>query len=113
MMDDPTTAMLSLGIDDPGVLGQAKTIVQNPQAALRDLLTHGAVDARLQERPHQSSKACRPPDAATEEEEEEAPPPHDVASPGSPSARDDALRHSDNEDDVSIDEESPPPPPHR
>lgn len=39
MKDDPTTTMLSLGVDDPTLLGLAKTISKNPEAALRDLTT--------------------------------------------------------------------------
>ncbi len=39
LRDDPVQAMLELGLDDPQLLSNAKSIVKNPQAALTALLS--------------------------------------------------------------------------
>jgi len=36
---DPQTTLLGMGIDDPGILNLANTLVKNPQTALKDLKT--------------------------------------------------------------------------
>ena len=35
--NDPQTAMLSMGIDDPEILKNAKSIVKNPMSALKNI----------------------------------------------------------------------------
>lgn len=61
MKDDPTTTLLSMGVDDPSVLEHAKTIMKHPTTALRTLTSEIAVAAQR-----------LPTDAS---DDEEAPPP--------------------------------------
>lgn len=59
--EDPQTALMSMGIDDPTILACAKELVQNPQAVLKD------TQKMLKEQELQSN--------LDEEAEEEMPPP--------------------------------------
>lgn len=36
---DPQTTLLGMGIDDPGILNMANTLMRNPKTALKDLKT--------------------------------------------------------------------------
>lgn len=38
MRKDPMTAMLAMGVDDPALLRNAKTIVKNPNAFLKEVV---------------------------------------------------------------------------
>jgi len=62
LKNDPTGALLSMGIDDPAILASAKTLVKNPEAALANVKSMLAND----------SKCNTPP--GEEEEEEDLPP---------------------------------------
>lgn len=75
MMDDPTTMMLSLGIEDPDILDRAKSIVKNPQGALQDILGQNAPGLlpktrrhRKQNKKARSSQAEAPNNDASDEE---------------------------------------------
>ena len=74
LKDDPATLMLSMGIDDPQLLGNAKSMVKNPQAALRDLSVQLA-DAQASSRGPSiaHSQKITPPEGEVSEDEE-APP---------------------------------------
>lgn len=67
---DPTTTMMSMGIDDPSLLNQAKTIVKNPEGFLKNL------SADLKAKPHRVPDDELPtcPDSVGSDDEE-APPP--------------------------------------
>lgn len=89
LKEDPQTAMLQMGIDDPSILSRAKNIVDNPQAFLRDVVASNA-EKKGKDKKKKKKKKPRANDDA--EEEEEAPPP---------------FPSMDDDDD---DEEAPPPP---
>lgn len=80
MMDDPTTLMLSLGIEDPSILDRAKSIVNNPKGALQDIMGQDAPEilpkARRRRKPNKKGRSSQSeaPDK-DESDEEEAPPP--------------------------------------
>ena len=69
MKEDPTTALLSLGIEDAFMLDHAKKIVQNPQAVLRDMSLELS-------RSKEGTKASPVVLEETSDDEEEGPPPH-------------------------------------
>ena len=99
MKDDPTTTMLSLGVDDPSLLEHAKMIVRNPEAALRVLTTELASCARRTHPlvPNTRDDEEAPPPAS---DDEEAPPPASDDEEAPPPAHDD--------EEASDDEEAPP-----
>ena len=73
LKDDPQTAMLQMGIDDPTILGRAKNIVDNPHTFLREMAQ------KEKKKKSKNKKPPLPPPASANEEEdlseEEAPPP--------------------------------------
>lgn len=62
LKNDPTGALLSMGIDNPAILASAKTLVKNPEAALANVKSMLAND----------SKCNNPP--GEEEDDEDLPP---------------------------------------
>lgn len=90
LKEDPQTAMLQMGIDDPSILSRAKNIVDNPQGFLRDVVASNAEEKNKEKKKRKKKKPLVNDEDAVEEEEE-APPPF-------PPIDDD-------------DEEAPPPPP--
>jgi hypothetical protein len=46
LRNDPTGALLSMGIDDPAILASAKTLVKNPEAALANVKSMLANDSK-------------------------------------------------------------------
>ena len=75
LQNDPTAAMLELGIDDPTVLRSASELLSNPQKTLA-LLRETMKDASS--RPPAVSSASA---ANAEEDDEEEAPPDDVPPP--------------------------------
>ena len=70
LKDDPQTAMLQMGIDDPTILDRAKNIVDNPHAFLRDMV-------ETEKKSKKKAKKTKPPPPPDEGNlsDEEAPPP--------------------------------------
>ena len=68
LRDDPTAAMLQLGIDDPDVLRSASQLLADPRKALQALRTSSAAPAG--DAPQKPAD-----DAAASDDDEEAPPP--------------------------------------
>ena len=107
MMDDPTTMMLSLGIEDADILGRAKSIVNNPKGALQDILGQDAPDilpkARRRRKPNRKRRSSQveAPDKDGSDEEE-APPPFVEYETSCTTTIAKAMPESD-------DEEAPPP----
>lgn len=71
LQNDPTAAMLELGIDDPTVLRSASELLSNPQKTLA-LLRETMKDASASSRPTAVSSSVA--NAEEQEDEEEAPP---------------------------------------
>jgi hypothetical protein len=78
MMDDPTTMMLSLGIEDPDILNRAKSIVKNPKGALQNILGQNASDilpkARRRRKQNKKARSSRAEAPNNDASDEEAPP---------------------------------------
>lgn len=66
---DPTTALLSLGVDDPNVLHNARDICNADAAAIKSVVKKMAKQER------RKKAVVKPTEASAESDEEEAPPP--------------------------------------
>ena len=85
LREDPVTAMLSMGLDDPELLGQAKSLVAHPEAFLSKITGETDVERKTKKRRHRKKKKVveveKTPlervdeNEAESDDEEEAPPP--------------------------------------
>ena len=68
MKADPASAMLSMGIDDPGILRQANSILKNPEGFLKSLAADMNSKDAAEKKPSGSVESGL-------SDDEEAPPP--------------------------------------
>lgn len=78
MRNDPQSALLSMGIDDPEMLKMAASALKHPESALRDLKSQ--LQNITPQKPEEDDDEAPPPlprknDTTPVAEEEEAPPP--------------------------------------
>lgn len=79
LRDDPVTTMLSMGLDDPELLGQAKSLVAHPEAFLSKITGETDVVRKTKKRRPRKKKdkvaVDKTPLERVEEGDDEEPPP--------------------------------------
>ena len=84
LRDDPVTTMLSMGMDDPELLGQAKSLVAHPEAFLSKITGETDVERKKKRRPRRKKNNVardKTPLERVEEDDEEPPPESDDEAP--------------------------------